>query len=58
MSIIKTIKKDYKKKKAREKHRIIYKKEIKKNNMVVNDTKLYQKMKNKSLLNIEKKNIK
>ena len=55
MSIIKTIKKDYKKKKAREKHRIIYKKEIKKNNMVVNDTKLYQKMKNKSLLNIEKK---
>ena len=57
MSIIKTIKKDYKKK-AREKHRIIYKKEIKKNNMVVNDTKIYQKVKNKSLLNIEKKKIK
>ena len=54
MSIIKTIKKDYKKK-AREKHRIIYKKEIKKNNMIVNDTKIYQKVKNKSLLNIEKK---
>ena len=54
MSIVKTIKKDYKKK-ACEKHRIIYKKEIKKNNMIVNDTKIYQKVKNKSLLNIEKK---
>ena len=31
------------------------KKKKKSNNMVVNDTKIYQKMKNKSLLSIEKK---
>ena len=34
------------------------KKKKKSNNMVLNDTKLYQKMKNKSLLSIEKNIIK
>ena len=34
------------------------KKKIKSNNMVVNDTKIYQKMKSKSLLSIKKNVIK
>ena len=34
------------------------KKKRKSNNMVMNDTKIYQKMKNKSLLSIEKNIIK
>ena len=43
-------------KKARERYQIFLKKKKKKsNNMVVNVTKISQKMKNKSLLSIEKK---
>ena len=42
-------------KKARERYQIFLKKKKKKsNNMVVNVTKISQKMKNKSLLSIEK----
>ena len=42
-------------KKARERYQSLSKKKKKKNdNMVVNDTKIYQKMKNKSLLSIDK----
>ena len=43
------------KKKAREGYQSLFKVEKKKsNNMVLNDTKICQKMKNKSLLSIEK----
>ena len=42
-------------KKARERYQNLSKEEKEKsNNMVVEDTKIYQKMKNKSLLSIEK----
>ena len=42
-------------KKARERYQSLSKKKKKKSdNMVVNDTKIYQKMKNKSLLSIDK----
>ena len=41
--------------KARERYQSLSKEKNKScNNMVVNDTKIYQKMKNKSLLSIEK----
>ena len=52
INIIKKIKKDYKK--AHEKYQNLSKKE-KKNNMVVNVTKISQKIKIKSFLSIEKK---
>ena len=53
LNIIKIVKKDYKK--ACERYQSLSKEEKdKNNNMVVNDTKIYQKMKNKSFLNIEK----
>ena len=52
INIIKKIKKDYKK--AHEKYQNLSKKEIK-NNMVVNVTKISQKIKIKSFLSIEKK---
>ena len=42
-------------KKARERHRNLSKEEKKSNKMVVNVKKISQKMKNKSLLSIEKK---
>ena len=46
-------------KKARERYQSISEKEKKKsNNMVVNYTKIYEKMKNKSLLSIEKNIVK
>ena len=47
-------------KKARERYQSLCKKEDKKkcNNIVANDTNTYQKMKNKSLLSIEKNIIK
>ena len=47
------IKKDYKKKLMKD-IKIFLKKKRKNDNMVVNDTKICQKMKNKSLLSIEK----
>ena len=46
-------------KKARERYQSISEKEKKKsNNMVVNYTKIYEKMKNKSFLSIEKNIVK
>ena len=55
---IKIIKKDYKKKLAKDIIVFVKKKKKKSDNIEMNDTKIYQKMKNKNLLSIEKKIIK
>ena len=54
LNIIKIIKKDYKEKHLKIIKFVLNKKRKKTNNMVVNNTKIYQKIKNKSLLSIEK----
>ena len=54
LNIIKKIKKDYKEKLLKNIKIFLKKKKKKSNNMVVNVTKIFQKMKNKSLLNVEK----
>ena len=48
------MKKDCKRKFVKDIKVFLNNKKKKSNNMVVNDTKIYQKMKNKSLLSIEK----
>ena len=58
LNITKIIKKDYKKKFVKDIKLFLKKKKKKSNNMVVNDTKIYQKMNNESLLSIEKNIIK
>ena len=59
LNIIKIIKKDYKIKLVKNIKDFLKKKEDKKSkNIVVKDTKIYQKMKNKSLLSKEKSIVK
>ena len=59
LNIIKIIKKDYKLKLVKNIKDFLKKKEDKKSkNIVVKDTKIYQKMKNKSLLSKEKNIVK
>ena len=59
LNIIKIIKKDYKIKLVKNIKDFLKKKEDKKSkNIVVKDTKIYQKMKNKSLLSKEKNIVK
>ena len=53
--IIKIIKKDYKRKLVKDIEAFLKKKNKTSDNMVVNNTKIYQKMINKSWLSIEKK---
>ena len=55
LNIFKIIKKEYKK--TCEKYQTLSKEGKKSEDMVVNDTKSYQKIKNKRLLSIEKKKI-
>ena len=59
LNIIEIIKKDYKIKKLVKDIKVFLKKKKKKSNkMVVKDTKISQKIKNKSLFNVEKNIIK
>ena len=59
LNIIEIIKKDYKIKKPVKDIKVFLKKKKKKSNkMVVKDTKISQKIKNKSLFNVEKNIIK
>ena len=59
LNIIEIIKKDYKIKKLVKDIKVFLKKKKKKSNkMVVKDTKIPQKIKNKSLFNVEKNIIK
>ena len=53
LNIIKITKKDYGKKIGKDIKVFLNEKSKKSNNMVLNDTKIYQKMKNKSVLSIE-----
>ena len=55
LNIIKRIKRNYKEKLVKDIKIFPRRKKEKSNNMVVNNTKIYQKMKNKNLLIIEKK---
>ena len=48
------MKEDYRKKLVKDIKVCLKKKKNKSNNIVMNDTKIYQKMKNKSLLSMEK----
>ena len=57
LNIIKIVKKDYKRNLVKDIKVFVKKKKEKKQQMVMNDTKIYQKIK-KSLLSIEKNNIK
>ena len=56
-NIIKIIKEDYKRNLVKDIKVFLKTRKKKSNNMVLNNTKIYQKMKNKSLLSIQK-NIK
>ena len=59
LNIVEIIKKDYKIKKLVKDIKVFLKKKKKKSNkMVVKDTKISQKIKNKSLFNVEKNIIK
>ena len=54
LNITKIIKKDYKKKLVKDIKVFVKKKKKNNDNMIVNKTKIYQKMRNRSLLCIEK----
>ena len=56
LNSIKIIKKKYKIKLVKDIKVFLKKKKKKSNNMFLNDTKIYQKIKNKSVFSIEKKN--
>ena len=58
LNFIKIITKDFKKKASERYQSLSKKKKKKSDNIVVKDTKIYQKMKNKSLLSIQKNIIK
>ena len=56
-NVTQLIKKDYKRKLVKDIKVFLKEKKKKWGNMVVNNTKIYQKMKNKSLLSVEKNTI-
>ena len=57
LNSVKIIKKKYKIKLVKDIKVFLKKKKKKSNNMFLNDTKIYQKIKNKSVFSIEKKKL-